>query len=109
MLGKGSASARLTLEAIPILPGALDLASQGVGSTLLPANRATLDWHVDGPSGPLTDLLFDPQTCGGLLATVPPAFVSDMLESLAKAGQGAAVIGQITAPDRPGEGRISLI
>ncbi|WP_435256638.1 selenide, water dikinase SelD [Thioclava sp. FR2] len=109
MLGKGAASARLTREAVPLLPGALDLASQGVGSTLLPANRSALDWHVDGPSGPLTDVLFDPQTCGGLLATVPPAFVSEMLESLSKAGQAAAVIGQITVPDRPGEGRITLI
>lgn len=109
MLGKGTSSARLSLESVPLLPGALDLASQGVGSTLLPANRADLDWHVDGPSGPRVDLLFDPQTCGGLLATVPQPFVTALQEALSKAGESVAVIGQVTAPERPGEGRMTLL
>lgn len=109
MLGRGRLSARLTLEAIPVLPGALDLAAQGVASTLMPANRAALDWHLDGPSGPATDLLFDPQTCGGLLATVPPAFVAPILAGLEAAGEPAWVIGRIEAPETPDAGRITLV
>ncbi len=109
MLGKGRLSATLTLDAIPLLPGALDLATQGVASTLMPENRAALDWQIQGPTGPRTDLLFDPQTCGGLLATVPPAFVTPMLAALAGAGQSATVIGRISAPDSPDQGRITLL
>lgn len=109
MLGRGRLSAQLTLEAIPVLPGALDLAAQGIGSTLLPENRAALDWHLDGPDGPATELLFDPQTCGGLLATVPPAFVGVLQQALASRGEDARVIGHVTAPATEGGGRITLL
>lgn len=109
MLGKGALSASLTLDAIPVLPGALDLAAQGMASTLMPESRAALDWHIDGPSGPKTDLLFDPQTCGGLLATLPPVFAEPMLQALAAIGERATIIGRVTADDGNGAGRITLI
>lgn len=109
MLGKGQLSATLTLDAVPLLPGALDLASQGMASSVMPANRAAVDWHLDGPTGPRTDLLFDPQTCGGLLATVPPAFADAMLAGLTAIGECPVVIGRVTAADMPGEGRIALV
>lgn len=61
-------AAELDLAKIPTLPGAETLAAQGIRSTLFEQNRAAFP---DAPSGPKADLLFDPQTAGGLLATVP--------------------------------------
>lgn len=104
MLGKGTLSARLDLQAVPFLPGAVDLAAQGVASTLMPANRAALDWQVDAPPGPKTDLLFDPQTCGGLLAAVPRAALPAVLATLDRQGETAACIGEVTDPQgNPGQ------
>ena len=60
--------ARLDLDAIPLLPGAEALARAGVASSLAPANRAAVS--ADLPEGPKRNLLFDPQTAGGLLAAV---------------------------------------
>jgi selenide,water dikinase len=66
----------------------------------MPANRAALDWHLDAPPGARTDLLFDPQTCGGLLAVVPAARAAALVEAI----EGAAVIGHLTG----GPARITL-
>jgi selenide,water dikinase len=61
--------AEIDLDAVPFHPGALGLASQGIGSTLYPANRAAVPDLPD--TDPRARLLFDPQTCGGLLAAIP--------------------------------------
>lgn len=90
-------SADLDLSAIPILPGAEALAAAGMASTLAPANRAALGWNLDAPPGPVTDLLIDPQTCGGLLATVPPTMIKTALQDLSQIGERAVVIGRIGA------------
>ncbi|KAA9006998.1 selenide, water dikinase SelD [Histidinibacterium aquaticum] len=83
--------AELDLDAVLLLPGALDLARQGVRSTLWPENRTVLP---EAPDDPRADLLFDPQTCGGLLAAVPdgPA----VLSALEATGTRAAQIGRVT-------------
>lgn len=96
MLQASGHAAELSLAAIPILPGAEALAAMGQASTLMPQNRAQLDWHLDAPPGPRTDLLFDPQTCGGLLVTLPAHWVRPMQVALQAVGTSAAMIGQIT-------------
>jgi selenide,water dikinase len=95
MLQTSGHGAELSLASVPLLPGAEALAAMGAASTLAPANRAQLDWHIDAPPGPRTDLLFDPQTCGGLLVTLPPQQVRPMLAALHAAGDCAAMIGHI--------------
>jgi selenide,water dikinase len=68
MCAASGVGAELWLDALPLLSGAEALAARGLRSTLYPENRAA----VPGlPEGARADLLFDPQTCGGLLATVP--------------------------------------
>ena len=99
--GRG-VSAELDLSKIPVLPGALALAAAGMASTLAPANRAALGWNLDAPPGPITDLLIDPQTCGGLMATVPAAMAERVIEELARLGERATPIGHIG----PGPARI---
>ena len=82
----------LNLDAIPLMDGALALSAAGVRSTLFEDNRigaGTID-------GPVIDLLFDPQTAGGLLAAVTPKSADAALKKLRDAGYTAAVIGEIT-------------
>jgi len=82
-----------TLTTIPTLPGASDLARAGHASTLAPANRAALVGRISGPDMPL---LYDPQTCGGLLAAVPAKAADALVEAICAAGDHAAIIGHIT-------------
>lgn len=70
---------RLDLNAVPILSGAEALAREGVRSTLWPENNSRRD-RLSIPPSPRLELLFDPQTCGGLLACIP-ADRADHLEA----------------------------
>ena len=89
--------AEVQLDAVPLLPGALALAERGVRSTIFPQNRAILP---GAPQGARADLLFDPQTGGGLLAAVAGDGAGE-LRALRDAGYDAAIIGRIT--DRAGQ------
>ncbi|SIT90523.1 selenophosphate synthase [Yoonia rosea] len=83
----------LDLDAIPLMHGALALSASGVRSSLFTDNRIGA-----GPiEGPVMELLFDPQTAGGLLAAVAPASADATLRKLHKAGYTASIIGEITA------------
>jgi len=90
-------AAEIDLAALPLLPGAEAVARAGHGSSLLPANRAAAGPFVEGGTGPRLDLIFDPQTCGGLLAAVPGAQAEAVLAELRAAGAAeAAIIGRVT-------------
>ncbi|MHC9036036.1 AIR synthase-related protein, partial [Cobetia marina] len=91
--------AELEIDALPILDGAEDCVARGVVSSLQPANlrlkRALKDQAsvIDHPRYPL---LFDPQTAGGLLASVPAGEAESCLAALKAAGYHAsAIIGRI--------------
>ena len=94
ILEQSSASAVLELDAIPFLPGAVELASRGVRSTIWPAN-AKVSAAMTFEPGDRADLLFDPQTAGGLLAAVPSSLAPGIMEALRSAGVRAAQIGEI--------------
>jgi len=83
------------LSAVPCLDGAEALAAAGIRSSLFEDNRAGAG-PVTGSAGPVFDLLFDPQTCGGLLAAVDAAQAEGLVAALHKAGYTAARIGQMT-------------
>lgn len=87
--------AHLRLSDVPLLPGALALAKAGMRSTIFPANRAYAQ-EYQGPHTARADLLFDPQTAGGLLATVSPMRAEKILGALREAGYPAMIIGEIT-------------
>lgn len=91
--------AELWLDRIPLLPGALALARAGQGSSLLPENRALLPDLGAGDAR--ADLLFDPQTGGGLLAAVSSDAADALLAQLQALGHEAARIGRLM-PGRPG-------
>ena len=44
-----------------------------------------------------TEIIFDPQTSGGLLAALPEADADGMLAALLESGHDAAIIGHLTS------------
>ncbi len=87
--------AAIRLGDVPILDGAFELAKAGHASTLLGDNQAGLD-TVSCPSTAHGDLMFDPQTAGGLLACVSASSVETLMTQLTDAGYDAALIGYVT-------------
>ncbi len=101
MLDASGVGAELSLAALPQLSGFEELSSQGVRSSLDPANRLSEDQiKVETPK--LRALagyqaLFDPQTSGGILMGIPAAVAQDCLTDLADAGfKSASVVGTVT-------------
>ena len=100
MLEASRLKAKLQLDSIPLLPGVEELISDGVESTLAPANRAAEDAIVvaEGLSkSPQYQAMFDPQTSGGLLLGVPPPKLKSLRERLCSLGVLAAEIGEVTS------------
>jgi selenide,water dikinase len=98
MLTASSADARLDPGGIPALGGALDLIAAGIASSLHAGNLSALTSLADAdPQTPLTALLIDPQTAGGLLAGIPAERAGACLAALIAAGYHAAEIGVVDA------------
>jgi selenide,water dikinase len=87
---------------LPLLPGAGALLARGDRSTFHPENakaRRALRIDPSAQAHPALDILFDPQTSGGLLFAVPAERAEAALADLRAAGGGAAaLIGEVTAP-----------
>ncbi len=81
----------LTLEALPVLPGAQVCLDLGYRSSLHQRNQQ-IERHLHNSqthgTHPLYPLLFDPQTSGGLLAAIPQANVASCLAALQRQGYG---------------------
>ena len=92
LLRASRVAAELWPDAVPALPGALELAALGIESTLAPENRRLLP---DADGDVRTALLVDPQTSGGLLAGVPGERAEACVAALLGAGVPAAVVGWV--------------
>lgn len=83
---------------IPIVPQVLELARDGIIPGGAYQNMAYLEGsvHVDpGVAQEVSDVLYDPQTAGGLLIAVPQARSAQLLERLADLGVPGAAIGEV--------------
>jgi selenide,water dikinase len=91
--------AELRLAALPVLEGAEETSAAGILSSLQPANvrlRRALRNQQEALSHPRYALLFDPQTAGGLLASVPAERAEACIEALHALGyKHAAAIGRV--------------
>jgi len=93
----------VTLEidssSVPLIHGARALAAAGLLTSGDKSNRAYVGEDVklgEGVSKELASLLFDPQTAGGLLISVPAERAADLLASLRERYTDAALIGRVT-------------
>lgn len=88
----------LEVRRVPLLPGALEAAKAGAIPGGLRNNRDFAACSVEttgSPDAALIDLLYDPQTSGGLLITLPEEQCAGLLDAL----PGARRIGHVTARD----------
>jgi selenide,water dikinase len=103
--------AQLQLNTLPLLPGAKECLQKNILSTLHPQNVAASSALLNASeykSQPIFNILFDPQTAGGLLATINADNADACLQTLHDNGLSeACIIG--TVEDSIAEGTILLI
>lgn len=94
--------AEIHLGALPVLEGAEETAAAGILSSLQPANvrlRRALRNAAQMAGHPRYPLIFDPQTAGGLLASVPADRAAPCVARLRALGyRSAAIVGRVLAP-----------
>jgi selenide,water dikinase len=99
MVKPAGVEVKLDLRAIPVLEGALETVALGIVSSLQPQNvrlrRAIRDLETVA-GDPRYPLLFDPQTAGGLLASVTADAAEACVAELRQSGyEQAAIIGDV--------------
>ena len=107
MTAASRVDAVVALERVPLLAGALQAAAAGDKPGGLVANREHLAVHLDieADSDPKLDLLFDPQTSGGLLVSLSPEAAERLVAALHADGEiETAVVGRVAT----GTGRIRI-
>ncbi len=110
MLLAAGLSARLDPSALPALPGALSLLRRGFRSQFHAQNAEGRRGiaGLAGVSPAEAELLFDPQTAGGLLIAFPPERSGPALAALHEAGDVAATsIGRV-GPERSDGVRLEM-
>ncbi|NEP55116.1 MAG: selenide, water dikinase SelD, partial [Moorea sp. SIO3C2] len=112
MVTASNQSVDLRLETIQALPGAIATLEQGFFSSLYPENRKagrgiSMEPAVQNHS--LYPLLFDPQTSGGLLASVPKSQGTACVSPLQSLGyRSTQIIGHVEGKIHPGDVRPML-
>ena len=93
-------SCHIWADQIPVFPGAVEAAEEFLITAAGQRNRNHLEQHVtfkDIPFG-MQEVLFDPQTSGGLLMAVDAVDAEKMQRKLLEQGIPAAIVGKITEP-----------
>ena len=90
-------AAEITLSGFPVYDGAEALAANGVRSSIWDENKKA--HPIDAPDTARADLLFDPQTAGGLLAALPNDKAPKTLHDIRAMGHDAAIIGHFAPND----------
>ena len=101
----------LQMDQLPVMAEALDMYRRGVTTGVNGHNRrmvqAGIGFDGDWPAWQ-REILYDPQTSGGLLAAVDPDQIDELLDTLHRAGVKAARrIGTVAAAE--GAGRLRLV
>jgi selenide,water dikinase len=88
-------------NALPIIPGVREIASQNLSGGLK-TNREHFGPGIEFAAGvpaDLRDLVFDPQTSGGLLISVAADAAAQLAENLEKAGVKGSFVGTVGTMD----------
>ncbi|MDY6940054.1 MAG: selenide, water dikinase SelD [Cyanobacteriota bacterium] len=99
MVRASSVAATLNLAAIPAIDGTMDTLNRGIFSSLYPQNARVskfVNHWEQVRRQPRIPLLFDPQTSGGLLLSIPETEASGCIEALQKLGYSrSCAIGRV--------------
>ena len=105
-------SIEIMLDRLPLYPGVLELSLSGFESSLKPQNSQIRHRILDNDnlaSNPVYPVLFDPQTAGGLLASLPAEKAIDCLQQMHELGyEQAQIIARVGEPFAGGQ-YLSLI
>ena len=106
MLADNDMGATLFLEQIPTFAGTLTTLGRGIVSSLHADNQlnaARISNQTEFQNHDLFPVLFDPQTAGGLLISIPRSRAEDCLKMLLATGHDqAAMVGEITETEEAG-------
>lgn len=96
----GRLSAVVYADQIPVIPEALDYADEFLLTAAGQRNRNHVEQFVKFQNVPfaMEEVLFDPQTSGGLLIAVKDSDTGELLAELQQAGLPAAVVGELMEP-----------
>ena len=96
----GAHSAEIFASQVPVFSEALHHADEFLLTAAGQRNRNYVGEHVrfDGVPFAMEEVLFDPQTSGGLLIALPEAEAPALLEALKAAGLSAGIVGRVTGP-----------
>ncbi len=101
-LARGSGvSVAVDAGSVPILPGVRELARDGIIPAGAYRNMAFVEDSIDMGAGVLqevSDVLYDPQTSGGLLISVEGARAQELVRRLEAEGVHGAVVGEVQGP-----------
>lgn len=99
MVADSKISVRINLAALPVLDGALESMALGIFSSLHEQNARAIKSIAEGErlsENLRLQIMFDPQTCGGLLASVNASNAERCIEQLQVAGyKDAVIIGSV--------------
>ncbi|CAA0114531.1 Selenide, water dikinase [Halioglobus japonicus] len=108
----GEYGAHLVLSQLPILDGALEHIRAGRVSTMHAANMRSAGERLQYSSTvdeARRQMLFDPQTSGGLLIAQPGESAQALCDAMRRSGYGqASIIGEVTAPVAGASPSVSL-
>ncbi len=101
----GDVQIDLIYDRLPFYPNALLMYQKGESTGSNKANKKLVDGYFEmaaSKSAAEQELLFDPQTSGGLLLAVPDSQADDLIARLKKEGVETAVrVGEVVASDKP--------
>jgi selenide,water dikinase len=99
---------RFELDRLPVYAGFREMVAAGVTTGCTTKNRDHVSAMLNSHrrlSDADRELLFDPQTSGGLLIATPAEAAAKLLEALLASGHQAALVGDVT----PGPARLEIV
>ena len=110
-MASAEACLAIDLSKVPVLPQSVEMYGKGVTTGVNQHNREMARGQVNfEPSAPMArhEILFDPQTSGGLLVAVPANQAEEILGRLHRAGLAEArAIGDVEEPE--GDVRLRIL
>jgi selenide,water dikinase len=104
MANASGVSLRIEASRVPLLPGALECVRRGYVPGGLKANRQFAEGCVETDEGvaqDLLNLLYDPQTAGGLLISIAASDAKRLVAELQNACVEAVEIGEVVPKQKP--------